>query len=289
MKNANAIDPAHAVNDPIDHLGLNARQLGLVENRLDLRPLAVDPLIADRVYAAGEAGDGSEAGAVRLASYASDKVERFTVYRYHRSGVLNEHLCHGWPAQGYDFPALTSVVFEFPTMTVLGADLLPIADVAFDRTYYGRWMLGYAKLLEEHWPGLVAHRMGPEPAPDAYFTNQVGSTLSVLAYLDADAVEPAVAFLAALTELWASLVEDAQPRTEDAAAVEARRLALMKRAYKGLDYHSPASDGLAAVLGWRGANLMFDHVFGPDIEPQTMDARRTYLDVASSPGAPPRA
>ena len=277
-----------AVDDPQDHLGLNARQLGIAQERLELRRLPVDPLIADRVYTVGEATDGSEAGAVHLESYESDTLERFTVYRYHRHGVLNEHLCHGWPAAGYDFPALTTVVFEFPTMTVLGADLLPIADVAFDRTYYGRWMLGYAELLQKHWPALVAHRMGPEPAPDAYFTNQLGSTLSVLMYLDADAVEPAVAFLAELTELWAGLAADATPREDDADAVEQRRLALMKRAYKGLDYHSPASAGLAAVLGWRGANLMFDAVFGTDLEPQDPDARRTYLDVTTSPGAAPR-
>lgn len=278
-----------AVDEARDDLGLNAAQLRIVGNVLDLRALPVDPLIADRVYAAGEAADGSEAGAVHLASYDADHVERFTVYRYHRSGVLNEHLCHGWPAAGYDFPALTTVVFEFPTMTVVGADLIPVADVAFDRTYYGRWMLGYAELLEKHWPALIAHRMGPEPAPDAYFTNQLGSTLSVLIYLDAAAVEPAVAFLTELTELWAELARDARPRTDDDAdAVEARRLALMKRAYKGLDYHSPASDGLAAVLGWRGANLMFDHVFGVDAEPQAADSRRTYLDVVSTPGAAPR-
>ena len=278
----------HPVPDPVDHLGLNTLQLGVARAKLDLRPLDVDPLIAHRVYAAGEGAEGSEAGAVHVESYESDQIERFTVYRYHRSGVLNEHLCHGWPAAGYDFPALTTVVFEFPQMTVLGADLLPIADVAFDRTYYGRWMLGYADLLEKHWPELIAHRPGTEPAPDAYFTNQVGSTLSVLMYLDADAVEPAVAFLREVTELWADLAADAKPRVEDAEAVEARRIALMKRAYKGLDYHSPASDGLAAVLGWRGANLMFDHVFGPDAEPQTMDGRRTYLDVTTSPGAAPR-
>jgi hypothetical protein len=277
-----------AVNDPVDHLGLNATQLGLAETRLALRPLPVDPMIADRQYAAGETAPGSEAGAVHLASYESDKIERFTVYRYHRSGVLNEHLCHGWAAKGYDFPTLTTVVFEFENMTVVGADLLPIADVAFDRTYYGRWMIGYAELLEKHWPGLVAHRMGPEPAPDVYFTNQIGSAASVLAYLDAGAVEPAVTFITELTELWVGLVEGAEPRVDHAEEVEKRRVALMKRAYKGLDYHSPASDGLAAVLGWRGANLMFDHVFGPDAVPQVADARRTYLDVQRSPGAAPK-
>lgn len=277
------------IDEPADALGLNARQLGLVHDRLALRPLTVDPLIADRTYAVGQTAPGSEAGAVHLASFESDRIERFTVYRYHRSGVLNEHLCHGWPGPGYDFPALTTVVFEFPNMTVVGADLLPIADVAFDRTYYGRWMLGYAALLDQHWSSLIAHRIGPEPPPDAYFTNQLGSTLSVLLYLDVDAVEPAVDFVTDLTEHWAGLVDRAVPREKDAVDVEARRLALMKRAYKGLDYHSPASDGLAAVLGWRGANLMFDHVFGPDEAPQPIDERRVYLEVQHSPGAAPRA
>jgi hypothetical protein len=275
--------------ESVDTLGMNAMQVDIVRRRIALEALPVDPLVADREYAAGEAAEGSEAGRVHLETYTAEGIERFTAYRYHRSNVLNEHLCHGWPDQGYDFPALTTVIFEFPHMTVLGADLLPIADVAFDRTYYGRYMLGYAELLEKHWPKLIAHRLGPEPAPDAYFTNQVGSTLSVLAYLDVDAVEPAKAFLSQLTTLWADIAAKAEPRiSDDAAAVEARRISLMKRAYKGLDYHSPASDGLAAVLGWRGANLMFDNVFGPDLDPQPADRRRTYLDVVASPGAAPR-
>jgi hypothetical protein len=150
-------------------------------------------------------------------------------------------------------------------------------------------MLGYASLLQRHWPSLIAHRIGAEPAPDVYFTNQVGSAASVLMYLDTEAVEPAKNFILELTGLWADIAAGAQPRDQpDNAAVEARRIALMKRAYKGLDYHSPASDGLAAVLGWRGANLMFDHVFGPDIDPQPADSRRKYLDVVSTPGAAPR-
>lgn len=277
-----------AIDQSADLLGLNATQLRLCHDRLQLRPLPVDPLIADRTYRAGDGAPDSEAGAVHLQSFESDRIERFTVYRFHRAGVLNEHLCHGWPGAGYDFPALTTVVFEFPTMTIVGADLLPIADVAFDRTYYGRWMLGYADLLEQHWSSLIAHRIGPEPPPNAYFTNQVGSTLSVLLYLDVDATDPAVSFIADLTDHWAGLVTEATPRVDDAEAVEARRHALMKRAYKGLDYHSPASDGLAAVLGWRGANAMFDHVFGPDEVPQTSDGRRVYLDVERSPGAAPR-
>lgn len=276
------------VNVPEDRLGLNATQVGIAAGAFDLTPLPVDPLIADRAYAAGEAAEGSEAGYVHLESYENPKIERLTAYRYHRSGVLNEHLFHGWPAAGYDFPAITTVVFEFPTMTVVGADLLPIADVAFDHTYYGRWMLGWAELLDQHWPGLIAHRVGPEPAPDCYFTNQIGSPLSALLFLDTDAVQAGMDLVTELTEHWTTLVQRAEPRVEDAEAVERRRLALMKRAYKGLDYHSPAGDGLAAVLGWRGANLMFDHVFGPDAVPQTMDARRTYLDVATSPGAAPR-
>ena len=87
------------------------------------------------------------------------------------------------------------------------------------------------------------------------------------------------------TEHWTTLHAQAQSRTDaDAAAVEARRVQLMTKAYKALDYHSPASDGLASVLGWTGANLMFDHVFGPDLEDQGLDHKRTYLEVEVSPG-----
>jgi hypothetical protein len=62
----------------------------------------------------------------------------------------------------------------------------------------------------------------------------------------------------------------------------------MTKAYKGLDYHSPASRSLASVLGWPGANAMFDHVFGPDVDPQPDDGPRTYLGVAVSPGTEAR-
>lgn len=288
----NAVDQptVNAVDDPVDHLGLNALQVGIARERMTLTPLDVDQLVADRQYAANETGEGSEAGAVHVESYTSEHLERLTAYRYHRHGVLNEHLFHGWPAKGYDFPTITTVIFEFRDLTVIGADFLPIADVAFDRTYYGRYMLGYAELVEKHWPTLVAHRVGPEPAPDAYFTNQLGSAVSVLMYLDADAVRPGIDFLTDITRLWAGIAADATPREgDDVEAVEARRVSLMKRAYKGLDYHSPASDGLAAVLGWRGANLMFDNVFGPDLEEQPADSRRTYLEVVHSPGKAPRA
>lgn len=268
--------------DRDDSLGLNDLQLQIVSDAVPLEPLAVDELVADRVI---DAGPTNEAGAVRVRCFTGPKISRLTAYRFHRAETLNEHLFHAWPAEGYDLPALTTVIFEMPQMTILGADLLPIADPIFDRTYYGRWLVGYADLLAEHWPGLVAHRLGPEPPPDPYFTKQIGSVLSVLLYLDNDAVPAATAFLHALTRHWTQLHSGAEPRRDAlAAATEARRVQLMTRAYKGLDYHSPASDGLASVLGWAGANRMFDSVFGDDAEPQPLDQRRTYLDVAVSPG-----
>ncbi|CAB4881579.1 unannotated protein [freshwater metagenome] len=104
-------------------------------------------------------------------------------------------------------------------------------------------------------------------------------------YLTPDGLEPAKEFLLDLTAHWTTLHAMAQPRTDaQAGAVEARRVQLMTKAYKALDYHSPASDGLASVLGWPGANLMFDHVFGPDVIDQGLEGRRTYLDVEVSPG-----
>jgi hypothetical protein len=265
-----------------DTLGLNDRQLDIVQGAIALTALPVDERIADRVYPETPT---NQPGAIRTRCFTSDKISRLTAYRFHRSGMLNEHLFHIWPAQGYDYPALTTVVFERPDMMILGADLLPIADVVFDRTYYGRWMLGYAELLAEHWPGLIQHRLGPEPAPDPYFTNQIGSTTSVLLYLDVAAIPAAVDFLTALTEHWLTLHAQAEPRTDDqAAAVEARRVQLMTKAYKALDYHSPASNSLAAVMRWPGANLQFDAVFGPDEVDQGLDAKRSYLDVVISPG-----
>jgi hypothetical protein len=265
-----------------DHLGLNDHQLAIVQAAIDLTPLPVDERIADRVY---PASDTNQPGAIRTRCFSGERISRLTAYRFHRADLLNEHLFHAWPAAGYDYPALTSVIFERPEMVILGADLLPIADVVFDRTYYGRWMLGYADLLAEHWPGLIAHRLGPEPAPDPYFTNQIGSTTSVLIYLAPEALESSIAFLTALTEHWITLHDRAEPRTDDDADdVERRRIQLMTKAYKALDYHSPASDSLAAVMGWPGANLQFDAVFGPDEVDQGLDAKRTYLDVALSPG-----
>lgn len=268
--------------DPKDTLGLNDAQLDIIQRAIALEPMPVDERIADRTY---EATATNEAGRVRLRNFTDPKISRLTAYRFHRENMLNEHLFHIWPAEGFDFPALTTVIFEMPQVLILGADLLPIADVVFDRTYYGRWMLGYAEVLKKHWPALAEHRAGPEPAPDPYFTNQIGSTMSVLMYLKHSGLEPAQAFLLELTEHWTTLHAQAQPRTDaDAAAVEARRVQLMTKAYKALDYHSPASDGLASVLGWTGANLMFDHVFGPDLEDQGLDHKRTYLEVEVSPG-----
>lgn len=268
--------------DQHDTLGLNDAQLAIVQRAIPLTPLPVDERIADRVYAQSPT---NQPGAIRTRCFSSDKISRLTAYRFHRGGLLNEHLFHIWPAAGYDYPALTTVVFERPDLCIVGADLLPIADVVFDRTYYERWMLGYAELLAEHWPALIEHRLGPEPAPDPYFTNQIGSTTSVLLYLDPAAIPVAVDFLTALTENWLTLHARAEPRTDALAdAVEARRVQLMTKAYKALDYHSPASDSLAAVMGWPGANLQFDAVFGPDQVDQGLDAKRSYLDVAISPG-----
>jgi hypothetical protein len=268
--------------DRNDSLGLNDLQVGIVRRGIDVQPLPVDERIADRDYPATAT---NEPGAIRTQCFSGERIGRMTAYRFHREGMLNEHLFHAWPAAGYDYPALTSVVFERPEMMILGADLLPIADVVFDRTYYGRWMIGYADLLAEHWPGLIEYRLGPEPAPDPYFTNQIGSTTSVLLYLHTDAIPASVRFLSELTEHWVTLHDRAEPRTgDDAAAVEARRVQLMTKAYKALDYHSPASDSLAAVMGWPGANLQFDAVFGPDLVDQGLDAKRTYLDVVVSPG-----
>ena len=268
--------------DAEDSLGLNQAQLDIVRAAIDLEAMSVDEAIAARTI---QAGPENEAGRVRLQNFCDPKISRLTAYRFHRQDKLNEHLFHVWPAQGYDFPALTTVIFEMPQVLILGADLLPIADVIFDRTYYGRWMLGYAEVLKKHWPALIAHRAGPEPAPDPYFTNQIGSTMSVLMYLTPDGLEPAKEFLLDLTAHWTTLHAMAQPRTDaQAGAVEARRVQLMTKAYKALDYHSPASDGLASVLGWPGANLMFDHVFGPDVIDQGLEGRRTYLDVEVSPG-----
>lgn len=265
-----------------DTLGLNDRQLAIIEGAISLTPLPVDERIADRAYPESAT---NKPGAIRTRCFTSEKISRLTAYRFHREALLNEHLFHIWPAVGYDYPALTTVVFERPDMCILGADLLPIADVVFDRTYYGRWMLGYAELLAEHWPGLIQHRLGPEPAPDPYFTNQIGSTTSVLLYLDTAAIPAAIEFLTALTEHWLTLHAQAEPRADDqAAAVEARRVQLMTQAYKALDYHSPASDSLAAVMGWEGANLQFDAVFGPDAVDQGLGAKRTYLDLVISPG-----
>ena len=276
----------HAVNVAEDLLGINDAQLVVVRDRVALTALPVPELIADRHVAEGP---DNEAGAVRFQSFTGPKIDRLTAYRFHRRGVLNEHLFHVWPAEGYEYPVLTTVIFERRGALVLGADLIPVPDVVFTRDYYGRHMLGFGELLGDYWPRLVEHRIGAEPAPDPYFTNQIGSTLSVLQYLDEGALDVCRSFLLDLTRLWAELHERAEPTAPaERARTEERRVTLMRRAYKGLDYHSPASDGLASVLGWTGANLMFDGVFGPDDPPQPLDARRRYLEFAKTPGAPRR-
>jgi hypothetical protein len=281
-------DPA-APSIPADTLGLIGAQRAIVAGAVPLEPLPVDPRIAFEVHEAGGTSPESMPGAITLSTAHGPKLKRTTAYRFQRRDILNEHLFHAWPGEGYDFPALTTVVFELPNALILGADLIPIADVAFDREYYGRWYAEHTDLVAEHWPRLSPHLLAPSPAPDAYFTNQLGSRLAVLTNLRPEGFGAAVDYVLALTELWTRLWERAEPSPAAYRdQTEARRHQLMTRAYKGLDYHSPASPSLASVLGWTGANLVFDHVFGPDVPEQALDQRRTYLDVEVSPGTAAR-
>ena len=276
------------MSDPVDHLGITAEQLALVRRAIPLEELPVDPRIRHQVLSPGDRGPDSGGGAVTLQTFTGPKVERATAYRFQRAGLLNEHLFHAWPAAGYDYPALTTVIFEMKGWIVLGADLIPLADVAFYRDYYATWHGEHSALVREFWPRLQPHLMTPSPPPDAYFTNQLGSRLAVLANLHTDALPAALDYVRGLTTLWTQLWERAEPTPEEHHAhVDARRWNLMKKAYKGLDYHSPAGPSLASVLGWEGANLMFDHVFGPDEPPQPLGGQRTYLGggVSAHPAA----
>ena len=282
-----ALDP---MSDPVDRLGITQEQLAIVGAAIPLTELPVDPRISHHALAAGDRGPDTKAGAVRLQTFTGPKLERTTAYRFQRHGILNEHLYHAWPAAGYDYPALTTVVFEMHGGIILGADLIPIADVAFYREYYGVWYGEHTELIKEFWPRLTPYLLAQSPVPDAYFTNQLGSRLSVLANLTPDAMPVALEYVRELTALFTRNWARAEPTPEEHREhVEARRMNLMKKAYKGLDYHSPASPSLASVLGWDGANLMFDHVFGPDDPEQLpLDSRRTYLQVAVSPGTEAR-
>jgi len=278
-----------APSTPTDTLGLIAAQRSILAGVVPLVPLPVDPRIAHEVLEVAATSADSLAGAITLSTALGPRLARTTAYRFQRRDILNEHLFHAWPAEGYDLPALTTVVFELPHALILGADLIPIADVAFDREYYGRWYAEHTDLVSEHWPRLSPHLLSPSPAPDAYFTNQLGSRLAVLTNLRPDGFGAAVDYVLALTELWTRLWQRAEPSpAAHREQTEARRVQLMTRAYKGLDYHSPASPSLASVLGWTGANLVFDHVFGPDDPEQPLDGRRTYLDVEVSPGTAAR-
>lgn len=279
----------HAVDNAEDVLALTQAQLDIVSAAIPLEQQPVSPLVADRPWIEG--GPDNEPGAVKLRTFTGPKIERLTAYRYHRHGTLNEHLFHGWPGEDYDYPVLTTVIFERRGGIIIGTDLIPSPDVIFDRTYYGRHnlLLAYQDLLADYWPRLTKFRLGPEPAPNAYFTKQVGSPLMVLEYLEEEAIDVAKDLVLDVTKLWTELHAAAEKAPEaDRARTNERRNTLRLKSYKGLDYHSPASDGLCAVLGWEATNLMFDNVFGPDEVPQVADARRRYLDMDVSPGTPPR-
>lgn len=276
-------------DDPVDRLGITDDQLAILSEAVPLTAQPVDERVADRVYEAGDGGEGTLAGAVRVRVHAAPKCERVTAYRFQRRGILNEHLFHAWPGEGFDFPALTTVIFEMQPGVILGADLIPIADVAFYPEYYGLWYGEMTSLTREFWPRIVEHMRTPAPPPDPYFTNQLGSRLAILADLTPEGLPVAREYLLALTRLWTHLWSRAEPTPEpQRERAEARRSSLMSLAYKGLDYHSPAAPSLAAVLGWAGANLMFDSVFGPDPVPQPAGERRTYLGVDVSPGTAAR-
>lgn len=281
-------DPS-APSDPVDTLGLLAAQREILASAVPLEPLPVDPRIEAHVLEPDDRGPGTLAGAIALSTARGPRLERTTAYRFQRRSILNEHLVHAWPAADHDLPALTTVVFELPDALILGADLIPIADVAFDREYYGRWYAEHTALVAEHWPRISPHLLAPSPPPDAYFTNQLGSRLAVLANLRPEGFGAAVDYVLALTELWTLLWRRSEPTPEpQRARTEERRRRLMTRAYKGLDYHSPAAPSLASVLGWTGANLVFDHVFGPDEVEQPLEEKRSYLDVEVSPGTAAR-
>ena len=284
-------DVVDVVTDPVDHLGITQQQLAIVREAIELTELRVDPRIRDRVLAPGDGGDATLGGAVRMQSFTGPKLERLSTYRFQRAGILNEHLFHAWPGAGYDFPVLTTVVFEMVGgWIMLGVDMPPVVDVVFDREYYGRYYEGLTAALTEHWPRLSPHLRRPNPQPDAYFTNQLGSRLSVLVDLDGEAMPVALDYVRAVTRAWVDAWASAEPVEDPAlrAQIDLRRWTLMKKAYKGLDYHSPAGPSLASVLGWEGANLMFDHVFGPDEPEQPLTHQRRYLGVDVSPGTKAR-
>lgn len=74
-----------------DTLGLNDSQVALVRKVIALEPMPVDERIADRIYPGSET---NQPGRIRTQVFTGEKVSRITAYRFHREGLLNEHLFH---------------------------------------------------------------------------------------------------------------------------------------------------------------------------------------------------
>jgi hypothetical protein len=283
-------DVVDVVSDPVDHLGITQEQLAIVREAIELQELRVDPRIRDHVLAPGDRGEGTLGGAVRMQSFTGP-LERLSTYRFQRAGILNEHLFHAWPGAGYDFPLLTTVVFEMVgDWIMLGVDMPPVVDVVFDREYYGRYYEGAHRGPDRALAAALAAPAPAEPAARRLLHQPLGSRLSVLVDLDGEAMPAALDYVRAVTRAWVEAWASAEPVQDPAARaqIDLRRWTLMKKAYKGLDYHSPAGPSLASVLGWEGANLMFDHVFGPDEPEQPLTHQRRYLGVDVSPGTKAR-
>ncbi|GIW09672.1 MAG: hypothetical protein KatS3mg061_0729 [Dehalococcoidia bacterium] len=238
-----------------DDLQQIAAYRALLEQRLPLEPLPVPEHVR---YAE------SERGWEDLLLFRAPKIERITLHRFFAYGRVREHLCLGWPAEDYDFPAIGLDLYEHAASFTLVADLLPMQDLAFHRDYYDRYLRGYQQVLTRWWPQLLAHVVQPLPPPPAYFTNQLGSCLALHLPLQYTGLEEAQAFQREVLSCWLDVWEQAEPLPEaERAAYNHRREVLIRQAYKRSDYESIASKVMASVVGWETTNGIFDAVFGP--------------------------
>jgi hypothetical protein len=228
--------------------------LELLHRRLPLTPLPVP----DHVRRCE-----TERGWEDLALFTAPKIERITVHRFFALGRVREHLCLGWPAEDYDFPALGLDLYEHADHFNLTADFLPMQDIAYHRDYYDRYLAGYKDLVYSWWPKLIEHRVEPVEPPRAYFTNQLGSCLALHLPLRYEGLPTALAFQREAVGVWLDVWDRAEPVSEaERERYNTRRNQLIRGAYKRSDYDSVASKVMAAVVGWETTNGIFDAVFG---------------------------
>lgn len=197
--------------------------------------------------------------------WRGDRLEQATVHEFRSVGKVTEWNMIGVPANGWDFPGVHLVLYQFPGRLHLVADLVPLADVVFQRDYYPRYLDAHREIVARWWKEIVSAASLPDQPPPARAYQQAGSALEISLYLDPSALDVATAFLAEAALGWAAVVAAAEPVGDPAlaAAIDLRKDTLFRTFWKAADRQGVAFGIMAEVVGEDLSGQLFDMLWGP--------------------------